>query len=181
MGNAKAILDAYKLVADASWPKLHPAMGDRSRRWSATGDEELGRELAGYVEEASTPDCAVRLFWKLAPTYAFGGCNAQFARDAGIPAREMIGLTDFDRRIPWRTQAAKYRTDDERVVATGQADLDIVERQESSTGITWVCAGKAPIRQADGTVIGVLGMYEILDADAGRKAFGEQLKKQRQP
>ena len=57
----------------------------------------------------------------------------------------------------------------------GKANLDIIERQASSSGIvTWVRAGKAPIRDAAGAVIGILGMYEILDNDTGSRLFGDQ-------
>lgn len=172
--DVRGILESYKLVMEASWPRMHPAMAQRSLRWSSASDAELEVELAGYLTEASKPDCNVRIFWKLCPNFAFGGCNEQFARDAGIPRAELIGLTDLDRRLPWRMQAAKYRADDQKVCDSGQADLDIVERQGSSSGgFTWVRAGKAPIRSVDGTVIGVLGMYELLDADTGHKLYGE--------
>lgn len=87
------------------------------------------KELAGYLTEASAPDCNVRVFWKLGADFAFGDCNEQFARDAGIPRAELIGLTDFDRRLPWRMQAAKYRADDQKIADSGEANLDIVERQ----------------------------------------------------
>lgn len=76
-------------------------------------------------------------------------------------------------------QAAKYRADDKEVFTTGEEKLDILERQKSSTGITWVHAGKAPIRKADGSIIGVFGMYELLDAETGRRRFAERNLRQR--
>jgi hypothetical protein len=88
----------------------------------------------------------------------------------------MVGLDDFDRRLPWVHQAAKYRADDEAVVRSGHSKLDIVERQRGASGvITWVRVGKAPIRTPDG-VIGVLGAYEILDAKTGHRLFGEKTR-----
>ena len=51
------------------------------------------------------------------------------------------------------------------------AKLDILERQQSTTGITWVRAGKTPMRKANGEIIGIFGMYELLDAETGRKLF----------
>jgi hypothetical protein len=63
-------------------------------------------------------------------------------------------------------------------VFAGEADLDIIERQQSAAGgITWVRAGKAPIRTADGTVIGVLGMYELLDAERGPQLYAQRRQK----
>ncbi|MGQ0642692.1 MAG: PAS domain-containing protein [Gemmatimonadaceae bacterium] len=150
----------------------------RAPRWASASDEDLQAELDGYVAEASVPDCPVRVFWKLGQDFTFAGCNEQFARDAGMTRKELIGLTDFDRRLPWRMQAAKYRTDDERVYQSGEADLDIVERQQSAAGsITWVRAGKAPIQDADGTALGILGMYELLDAERGPQLYAQRRRK----
>jgi hypothetical protein len=177
----RAILDAYKLVADALWPTLHPSMAERAARWPSADEETLRRELASYLRDASQPGCPVRVFWKVGPQFVFGGCNEHFAHDAGLAtAAEMVGLDDFDRRLPWRGQAAKYRNDDKRVTSSGQANLDIVERQESADGtVSWVRAGKTPIRGQDTEVIGLLGMYEVLDAETGRKMFGDHLRKER--
>lgn len=175
---SRAILEAYKKVVEASWPQMHPNIPARSTRWAFATEEELNAELVGYIAESSKDQWPVRVFWKLAPEFTFGGCNEHFSRDAGVPTAELIGMTDLNRRLPWRMQAAKYRADDQRVFDSGEADLDIVERQQSSTGgITWVRAGKAPIRTADGKILGVLGMYEILDADTGRRLHGEQRSK----
>lgn len=173
--HSRAVLDAYKKVVEASWPQLHPNMPARSARWATAPEAELNAELAGYLAESAKAQWAVRVFWKLAPDFTFAGCNDHFARDAGIPTSELLGMTDFNRRLPWRMQAAKYRADDQRVFDSGEADLDIIERQQSSSGlITWVRAGKAPLRTADGTIIGILGMYELLDADTGRRMHAEQ-------
>jgi hypothetical protein len=174
----RAILSAYKQVMDASWPRLHPAMAVRSSKWAATGESELKRELNEYLNQASAPGCRVRVFWKLLPGFVFGGCNAPMAADAGLRSpSEMVGLDDYNKRLPWALQAAKYRADDQGVVSRGVPMLDIVERQQSSAGISWMRVGKTPIRRADGTVIGLLGMYEPLDAEEGGRLF---VQKQRQ-
>lgn len=173
----RAVLVAYQQVTAASWPDLHPEMAARSLGWSSADADALERELQGYVRATSAPDCPVRVFWKLLPGYTFGGCNEHFAHDAGLSSAELLGHDDFDRRLPWVFQAAKYRADDEAVVQSPHPKLNIVERQRSATGvITWVRVGKAPIRTAAG-VIGVLGMYEVLDAETGRRAFAEQARR----
>lgn len=174
----RGVLRAYRLVADASWPTLHPTMAAASNRWPTASADALRRELDDYVRQTSAPDGAVRVFWKLAPSYAFAGCNAHFARDAGFAsADQMTGLDDFDKRMPWHFQAAKYRQDDEAVVASAAAKLDIIERQKSPTGdVSWVRVGKAPIL-VGGAAVGVLGMYEVLDAAVARQLYAEQLKK----
>ena len=174
----RAVLAAYKTVMDACRPDLHPMMAKRAAGWSPASEGDLRGELAGYLREASRPDCGVRVFWKLGPDLKYAGCNEHFARDGGMPnASAMVGLDDFDKRFPWRNQAAKYRKDDKAVVASGKAEPMIVERQETPDGkVIWLRTGKAPIR-ADGTIIGILGMYEVIDEATGLKLFSSQLKK----
>ena len=169
----KGILTAYQQVISASWPELHPDMGANATNWPSASAETLERELQGYLAKSSSAS-AVRVFWKLLPGYAFGDCNEHFARDAGLNRADMIGIDDFDRRLPWVHQAAKYRADDEAVVKSGHSRLNIVERQRGATGvITWVRVGKAPIRTPQG-VIGVLGAYELVDAKTGHQLLAAQ-------
>jgi hypothetical protein len=178
--DVRSILSAYKTVMDASWPALHPAMAERAKRWPSASHVDLAAELGEYLSESARSDQHVRVFWKVGPQFKFAGCNQLFASDAGFASpAELVGLDDFDRRLPWGHQAAKYRLDDEAVFTSGKAKLDILERQQSSTGITWVRAGKAPIRRASGEVIGIFGMYELLDAEAGRRLFAERNLKRR--
>jgi hypothetical protein len=176
----RAILAAYKVVMEASWPGLHPAMAERASRWPSASQATLAAELADYLQASARAEQHVRVFWKLGTGFKFGGCNDLFARDAGMNRpEELVGTDDFDRRLPWGHQAAKYRQDDEAVFKSGTAKLDILERQQSTTGITWVRAGKTPIRKASGEVIGIFGMYELLDAETGRKAFAARNLKRR--
>ena len=173
----RAILAAYQQVAAASWPDLNPTMKSRSSRWATASAAELKSELDGYLREVAPPRSNVRIMWKTGPKFLFAGCNELFAKDAGLTPSELIGTDDFDKRLPWRHQAAKYRRDDETVAKTGKASLDIIERQESTGGeMTWVRAGKAPLKAADGTSFGILAMYEIVDAATGRALFMKSMK-----
>lgn len=169
----RALLAAYREVMDGSWPTLHPDMARNAAHWPVASRADLQAELAGYIRDASRPTSRVRVFWKLTPELTFGGGNSLFVADAGLSgAEELVGLDDFDPRLPWSRQAAKYREDDEEIYH-GRARLDIIERQQSSAGITWVRTGKAPIRTAAGP-IGIVGMYEILEPDTGRRLFTAQ-------
>jgi hypothetical protein len=168
----RAILTAYHIVKNGSWPQLHTAMERRAPHWALAGEAELIAELEGYVKETEKPDGAVRVFWKLGPKFIFAGCNERFARDAGIPASELMGTDDFDARLPWGGQASKYRADDMEVFQSRTAKLDILERQKSATGeVFWVRVGKAPILAPDGSARGILGMYDILDDKTASKLF----------
>lgn len=175
----RGVLGAYKTVKDASWPDLHPGMAKASARWEIAGEEELREELQRYVAETEVPGCDVRLFWKTGHDLVFGGCNRNFAKDAGLSGPdELIGLDDFSDKLPWVAQAAKYRADDKEVVDTGEAKLDILERQKSSSGVVWVLVGKAPII-ASGRAIGILGMYQVLDRETGHKLFTQRAQEGR--
>ena len=168
----RAVLAAYHVVKNGSWPQLHTAMERRAPHWALAGEAELTAELEGYVKETETPDGAVRVFWKLGPKFNFAGCNERFARDAGIAASVLMGLDDFDSRLPWGAQAAKYRADDMEVFQARTPKLDILERQKSASGdVIWVRVGKAPILAADGSARGILGMYDILDDKTASKLF----------
>jgi hypothetical protein len=178
-----AILTAYELVARTTWPDLHPALAGRAERSPGGTEVQLRAELAAYLREARPPRTNVRIFWKMGPAFTFGGCNESFAKDAGMKSpAEMMGLDDFDKRFPWRHQAAKYRRDDKAVVNAGVPNLDFVERQEAPDGsTTWVRVGKVPIKTATGAVIGLLGMYETLDPAVGRALFSKAILSDKTP
>jgi PAS fold len=170
----RAVLAAYYEVASVSWPELHPAMAANRLRWTGKSASQLEAELEGYIQEAAPPRSNVRVFWKLGPEYRFAGCNELFAKDAGLRRAELIGLNDYDKRLPWFPNAAKFRSDDEEIFKSGRANLDILEHQKAATGTTWVRAGKTPIQDAAGKPIGIFGMYEVLDGATGRKLFSQR-------
>jgi hypothetical protein len=170
----RAVLAAYKMVKDASWPDLHAAMARAAARWPSADEAELRKELQGYLDETARPGCAVRVFWKTGPGLHFGGCNAGFAKDAGLQSpADLVGLDDFSEKLPWSAQAAKYRFDDKEVVDSGKPKLDILERQNSAAGTVWVLVGKAPIRVGNSS-IGILGMYEVLEQAAANKILAKR-------
>jgi PAS domain S-box-containing protein len=76
------------------------------------------------------------VFWK-DPDGRYLGCNAAFARSAGLGRPEdIVGRTDFELAWP-RAQAEAFRADDEAVIAANQPRLHAIE----------------PIQQADGSRI----------------------------
>jgi len=159
---ALALLNAFQMVARSSWPHL-AAAEDRLSSWSNLDAVALERELAGRIRASDIAETEVRVFWKMGREFIFAGCNTAFARDAGIASSDdVVGHTDFESCMAWQAQAAKYRKDDREVFETGRAKLDILERQQSATGVLWLRTGKAPIEVAH-TVRGILGMYEVID------------------
>ena len=171
---AAAILLAYRTVQRPSWPELNPDLDERARRWPDLDEALLQVELRRLVAETERPGQNVRVFWKIGNDLTYEGCNRQFANDAGFKeARELIGLTDFDPRIAWILQSAKYRKDDFEVMETRKPKLRIIERQHSAAGTIWLHTGKAPILLR-GEAIGIMGMYEVIDlATATRMSRSE--------
>ncbi len=105
----------------------------------------------------------VRVFWK-DRELRYLGCNTLFAKDAGFSVPEdLIGKDDF--QMAWREQAELYRADDLRVMTSGQPKLDFEEQQTTPDGHQiWLRTSKVPLRDGDGNIIGMLGMYDDVTA-----------------
>ncbi len=83
-------------------------------------------------------------------------CNENFARDLGIRREQLAGKIDYD-FFP-RELADKYRADDERIIETGQTE-SIDEKYLQDGQKVWVQTIKTPLRQEDGQVVGILGIF----------------------
>jgi PAS domain S-box-containing protein len=101
----------------------------------------------------------VRVFWK-DRDLRFMGCNEAFVRDTGLSdPTALIGKTDFD--MTWRDEAELYRVDDRKVIDTGIPKIGYEEPQTSADGKRiWLRTSKVPLRNPDGTIIGILGTCE---------------------
>ncbi|WP_371324436.1 response regulator [Dechloromonas sp. ZY10] len=109
----------------------------------------------------------IRVFWKDCEL-RYRGCNNLFARDASFSRPEqLIGKTDFD--MVWRNEAEKYRSDDRAVMESGVAKLNFEEPQSSANGLIWLSTSKVPLRDANGQIFGVLGIYQ----DVTERKHGE--------
>jgi PAS domain S-box-containing protein len=99
------------------------------------------------------------VFWK-DKGLAFLGANQAFAKDAGLNSpQDLIGKTDFG--MPWKEQAELYRADDRQVLEFGETKLNFEEPHTGPTGeISWVRTSKIPMRDVNGNIFAVLGMYE---------------------
>jgi PAS domain S-box-containing protein len=117
----------------------------------------------------------IRVFWKDRDC-RYLGCNPPFARDAGKNApADLIGLDDF--AMSWAEQADLYRADDRQVMASGQPRLNYEEPQTTPDDkLLWLRSSKVPLRDAVGTVTGVLGLYDDITE---RKHFEQSLLQER--
>ncbi|MCX6135142.1 MAG: PAS domain-containing protein [Ignavibacteriales bacterium] len=100
-----------------------------------------------------------RVFWK-DRNFSYLGCNKPFAKDADLTEPgEIVGKNDFE--LGWKEVAKLYRDDDDAVMTTGRPKLDFEEPQITPMGDQlWLRTTKVPLRDRDGTVIGILGTYE---------------------
>lgn len=105
------------------------------------------------------------LFWKDSQG-RYLGCNQAFAEAMGLSSpAEIVGGTDT--ALPYfNLEEAAYRTARDRLVmAQGVADLQAIEPQTYPDGHQgWVDCSRLPMRDGDGTVMGVLCTFEDVTA-----------------
>ncbi len=115
------------------------------------GNKRLLQEILDAVPQA--------IFWKDAAS-VYRGCNAAFARDAGVASPEdIVGKNDRD--LPWTAeQTAGFVADDQAVMASGRPKTRIVEQLRRPDGEQiWLETTKLPMKDVSGRVSGVLGVY----------------------
>ncbi len=100
-----------------------------------------------------------RVFWADRNS-VYLGCNRIFAEDAGVArAQDIIGKNDFE--LSWAGRAEQYRRDDQDVMGSGRPKIGYEEQVLRADGRDrWVRASKVPLRNMEGSVIGVLGTFE---------------------
>ncbi|MFO0805961.1 MAG: PAS domain S-box protein [Gemmataceae bacterium] len=118
------------------------------------------------------------VFWKdRNSTYL--GCNTVVADAMGLERPEQItGRTDFDSPAFTREQAEFFIEKDREVMEKNAPLLGIVEQLTRADGTTvWLETNKAPLRDEDGNVVGVLGTWQDISE---RKVAEEQLLRSEQ-
>lgn len=100
--------------------------------------------------------------------------NENFARDLGIRPGDAVGKVDHD-FFPKET-ADKYRADDQRILNTGQTE-ELEEKYLKSGGEAWVQVLKAPVRDKQGEIIGVCGIFRDITEQRRLEAQYRQAQK----
>ncbi|MEJ1237521.1 PAS domain S-box protein [Chryseolinea sp. T2] len=100
-----------------------------------------------------------RVFWKDKNSIIVG-CNRWAANDAGYSSpAELIGKTDFD--LYPKEVANRFLEDDRRVMRSNTPSLFFEETLPQANGTSqWKLTSKVPLRNTDGSVIGLLGTYD---------------------
>ena len=136
--------------------------------WDITDRKIAQEELIAskhHVDEANRmfysvlDTIPVRIFWKNRDL-VYIGCNGLFAQDIGQPSpQDVIGKTDDS--LDRHGLAAHYQANEIEVLKTNQPRLNFEESQTSQDDKTrWFSSSLVPLRDTDGNVIGVLGIYE---------------------
>ncbi len=109
------------------------------------------------------------VFWKDLNSN-FLGCNQYFAKEAGKSSpEELIGKDDYD--TPSFEHTEKYVADDVEIMSSGIAKINIEEVHIYANGEQgWIRTSKVPLRDVDGKVFGLLGVFE----DITKKKKAEQ-------
>lgn len=99
------------------------------------------------------------VFWKDRQS-RYLGCNLVFARSAGLESPDDIIGKD-DHALAWRAFADLYRRDDQEVMTSKTPKLHIIEPINMAEGEhRWLDTSKVPLRDSQGKVIGVLGVFQ---------------------
>ncbi|MDP3540500.1 MAG: response regulator [Azonexus sp.] len=156
------------------------ATGGQALREAEEKAIELSRLMETLAESekllATIIDTApMRIFWK-DRELNYLGCNPAFAIDAGKNTpEELIGLDDY--QLASAEYADDYRADDRLVIESGISKLNYEEPLKIPDGRTiWLRTSKVPLRNLQGEIIGVLGIFDDITAV---KQIDEELERHR--
>ena len=121
-----------------------------------TARKRAEQALASQREElrAILDTCHAMIFYKDLDN-RFLRVNRAFAQVMGAPREQLEGKSLFD--LYPRAQAEAFQRDDQEVIASGQAKIDIIEPMQTPEGERWFQTGKVPCRDAHGNITGVIG------------------------
>ena len=103
--------------------------------------------------------------------YMWVSINENLARDFGRRPEEVVGKMDVDLFTP--ELAAKYHSDDVRIMESGKTE-ELEEKYMVAGKETWVNTIKTPVRDKNGDIAGLLGIFWDITE---RKRAEEEIKR----
>ena len=120
---------------------------------------ETNRSLLNtqMLVEAMLDNIPDRIYFKDAQS-RFVKVSKALAKRLGVAhPDDAVGKTDFD--FYPDTRAREFYEDEQRIIKTGEPLINKVERHVRKHGeITWSSTTKVPLRNRDGTVVGIVGI-----------------------
>jgi PAS domain S-box-containing protein len=100
------------------------------------------------------------VFWKDRDLNYLGVNRAWLAVIGLKSSEEVIGKSDYD--LTWsKEEADSFREKDRKIIESGIPEYDIIEPYTRFDGTqAWAKTNKAPLRDAKGNIVGILGTYE---------------------
>lgn len=141
----------------------------------ALEDSQRQQKAAHHLLQKVMDNIPMAVFWK-DKNSVYLGCNKVFALDSGVmDPKKIRGKKDYD--LDWPREIADLHiADDKKVMTSGIAKINFEEPFGKATDSPqgWLRTSKIPLMEEDGSVYGVLGLYEdITDS----KNAGEFLRK----
>ena len=96
-----------------------------------------------------------RIFYKDI-NFVYVSCSENYAKDLNVRPEEIVGKTDYD--FYPKELAEKYRTDDKKVIESGQT-IDVEEKYVKDEKEFFAHTIKTPLRDEHGAIIGILGVF----------------------
>jgi two-component system, cell cycle sensor histidine kinase and response regulator CckA len=120
------------------------------------------------------------IFWKDRHG-VFRGCNRKFAQAAGLENLEVI-IGQTDDNLPWsKDERDLYLHNDLQIMEENRPQYHVMKTLSPKDGVRlWIDTTKIPIQTIDGTVIGVLGIFEdVTERQLVEQALRENEEKYR--
>ena len=142
-----------------------PMSGDRGDIVGLIGVARNISERKRAEQDLKAERALFRALIDQVPDYLFAkdtGCrfviaNLAVAADLGLLPEDLIGKTDF--QLHPQELAAKFFADEQRVIGSGESQIDIEEFVVTPSGKRrWLSTSKAPLRNDRNEIIGIVGI-----------------------